>query len=87
MGFKPRNPRTTDTREAIERCQRLPVLVVIKECKCGLAYTRDSWAELELAFVTNERDHGHAAEYRHCRCLSTIAVDLDVSQSLYRGNQ
>lgn len=48
---------------------------VIKECGCGLRYTRAQWETLE--YVGKHPDPVEPLELRNCICGSTIAVDWE----------
>lgn len=53
----------------------------IKQCACGCSYSQSEWLSLPFAY----REHFDAdefgprsdAEFRHCRCGSTIGIDVD----------
>lgn len=48
---------------------------VYKKCKCGHAYTRETWGALDYAGEQPAED-GEVLELRNCVCGSTLAIVL-----------
>ncbi len=55
---------------------------IVKLCRCGAAYDAESWASLPLCgyigAYEGESGEQRVVEMRHCSCLSTIAIDIEV---------
>lgn len=52
-----------------------PAGPVVKTCACGRSYDAASWARLPWCGI-QDMGEGARAELRHCRCSSTIAIEL-----------
>lgn len=55
-------------------------LSTVKTCSCGREFDRYSWSMLPLCGHVPGEDVSSVLEMRHCRCGSTIALEIPRAQ-------
>jgi len=59
---------------------------IVKTCGCGRVYTKAGWKKLPLAYVGDlDTDGDQRAEFRHCACKSTIAIDRKTGKGIEKN--